>query len=115
MNRTRHKAGMTVIMALCGRNIMKIIKEIIKNTEEKGNFSIEWNPQRSYYQTVEDYLEDNPDYLDFVSEEEKKKAIEENSLVFLQWYIRTPVGFNTYAASNLEALFKYMEKEIEEE
>ena len=95
-----------------GIDTVKIIKKIIKNTEEKGNFTIEWNPQRSYYQTVEEYLEDNPDYLDFISEEEKEKAIKKNSLVYLQWYTRTPTGFNTYAASDFEILFKYMEKEI---
>jgi len=91
---------------------MKVIKEIIKNTEEKGNFSIEWNPQRTNYETVKEYLEYNPDYLDFPSEEEKQKAIKENSLVFLQWYSRTPVSFKTYAASSFEALFEYIEKEL---
>jgi hypothetical protein len=72
---------------------MKIIKKLIELTKEKGNFNLEWNPHRSYYQTVKDYMEDYPDFLNFESKEEEEKAIEENT-------------------SDLVSLFGFIEREL---
>lgn len=69
-------------------------------------FFLTHNEHKSYYQDVATYLASRPDYLDFVSDEEKKKAIESNELWFMQWYPRTPIGFNTLAASTLHALLE---------
>jgi hypothetical protein len=41
---------------------------------------------------------------EWVSEEEKQRAIETNSVWSLQWYPETPVGFHSLLASSLEAV-----------
>ena len=50
------------------------------------------------------YLED----CDWVSPEEKLKAIELDSVWELQWYPDTPIGSYYVAASSLEAIQKHM-------
>jgi hypothetical protein len=59
------------------------------------------NEHRNYYETVEQYIEDNGLADSFESEDEMRKAIKDDSLWVLQWYPVTPVGFNRVAASTL--------------
>lgn len=47
--------------------------------------------------------------IDWVSEEERQKALNENSVWTLQWYPETPVGFNCIGASSLAALIGGLE------
>lgn len=49
------------------------------------------------------YLADEDDRIDWVSEDERLKAIRENSVWTIQWYPNTPVGFNCVGASTFEA------------
>lgn len=65
------------------------------------------------YQTAKDFLKDNPeDDTDWVSAEERAKAIEENSIWRLQWYPDTPVGFYVVHASSLLALVGALKEEV---
>lgn len=73
-------------------------------TESGGNYSIEWQPQRSDYQTVAEYLGERNLVVDFQDEEHRQCAILSNSLVTLQWYHRSPGGFHLFGAPDLEAL-----------
>ena len=47
------------------------------------------------------------DRIDWPSEEERQKAIRENSVWTIQWYPNTPIGFNCVAASTFEAAARY--------
>ena len=60
------------------------------------------------YQTVEDYVTDDNwgSKTEWVSDEEKRRAIEKNSMWEIHWYPDTPIGFYRLAASSLEALLK---------
>lgn len=69
------------------------------------SLTIEFNPQAVYYQTVEAHIAEQYDQgLDFVSEDERQKAISFDSLWICSWYPTTPVGSCTLAASSYEAL-----------
>ena len=52
------------------------------------------------YETIEEHY----DCDDFVSPEELKKAIAEDSVWILHWYPDTPIGSYSILASSLEAL-----------
>jgi len=75
--------------------------------EHKCGLYLTHNEHRDVYETVEDFYEVEC----FVSPEEFAKALSENSVWVLQWYPETPIGFHRIAASTLEALKSYFEKE----
>jgi predicted protein tyrosine phosphatase len=50
------------------------------------------------------YAADDKDVINWASEEERQKAISDNSVWTLQWYPETPVGFHCIGASSLSAL-----------
>lgn len=69
------------------------------------------NEHRDSYEPVEQAahrLEDD----DWVTPDEREKAIETDSIWTLQWYPETPIGFFIMAASSLEALEAYFRKEV---
>jgi hypothetical protein len=75
----------------------------------KGAMHISHNDHKNQYQTAEDWATDNEqdEFADWISEEERAKAISEDSIWTLQWYPETPVGFCCVAASSFEALMAY--------
>jgi hypothetical protein len=77
---------------------------------EHSSLSLEFNSHKSSYQTLAQAVEDNFNEWygdeDFVSPEEKQRAIDTNTLWSLQWYPRSPVGFCLLHASSLDALLK---------
>ncbi len=54
-----------------------------------------------------EYRGDDDDRIHWVSEEERQKAIRENSVWTIQWYPDTPVGFCCVGASTFEAAATY--------
>ncbi len=70
----------------------------------KGGMSIEKDPHRANYESVEEYERWRGESDDWVSPEEREKAIETDTLWTIQWYPDTPVGFCYLMASSLEAL-----------
>jgi hypothetical protein len=65
------------------------------------------NDHKNVYCTIEDhygYIDDR----EWVSPEEKLKAIELDSVWELHWYPDTPIGSYKVAASSLEAIQKHM-------
>jgi len=74
------------------------------------------NDHKSYYRTVRQAVEDEEHgYDDWVSEEEKAKAIENDECWFVQIYPDTPIGFRTLAAHSLASLLGAMEEMKKEE
>lgn len=53
------------------------------------------------------YRGDREDRIDWASEDERMKAIRENSVWTIQWYPETPVGFCCVGASTFEAAARY--------
>lgn len=59
------------------------------------------NPHRGNYETVAQYLK-QPLYEEGISDEVKARMIAEDSVVELQIYPETPVGFCLYTDSSVE-------------
>jgi hypothetical protein len=79
---------------------------LVRNTSLKGSFSIEFNPNRELYETVEVFLGNHPDLFSFISGEDKKTCIETDTLITVRWCKDTPVGSYDLAASTIERLMK---------
>jgi len=63
------------------------------------------NQHKAYYMTVLECIEARDfGYNDWISDEQRDKAIETNECWFLQWYPNTPVGFCILASADLEPL-----------
>jgi hypothetical protein len=79
----------------------------MKFPEHKASLHLTHNEHKSYYQTVAQAVEEQSHgYKDWVSEEQKQKAIETNDCWYLQWYPETPIGFNILAAADLDVLLQ---------
>ena len=68
------------------------------------------NEHKGVYETVEQFYSNHP--FDWVSEEQRLKAIAENSVWSLQWYPDTPVGFYKVLACDLDVLLEHAQKEV---
>lgn len=75
---------------------------------EHVSLSISFNEMTAMnYKTVAAYVEQFGDeHFDWVSDDEKAKAIATNSAWTIQWYPHTQVGFHRMSASSLSALLK---------
>lgn len=78
--------------------------------EHKAGLTLTHNDHRGVYQSVEDWDADQQRgsdggaWYEWVSDEERQRAIESDSVWTLQWYPDTPVGFFALAASDLNVL-----------
>ena len=73
--------------------------------KHEASLRLTHNDHKSYYQTVAESIEaGDHGYRDWVSEEQKRKAIDTNECWFVQWYSDTPVGFCIMAAADLDVL-----------
>ena len=71
----------------------------------RASLTLTHNDHLSVYKTVKQAIDDEDHgYEDWVSPEQKQKAIETNDCWFLQWYPYTPTGFEILAAADLEVL-----------
>jgi hypothetical protein len=78
----------------------------------KASLHLTHNEHLAYYQTVADRINDSDHgYTDWVSPEQKQKAIDTNDCWTLQWYPNTPVGFNILSAADLDVLLQAALKE----
>ncbi len=68
---------------------------------------LEHNKHKVYYETVEQACDgDTFGYADdcWVSEEQKREAIETDDCWIIQWYPNTPIGFHILTAHDLGVL-----------
>lgn len=80
---------------------------MIEFPKHEASLHLTHNDHKSYYMTVEQCIQE--DYHGYskdswTSEEQKQKAIKTNECWTLQWYPRTPVGFNLLSAADLDVL-----------
>jgi hypothetical protein len=79
----------------------------MKFPDHKAALHLTHNDHLSYYQTVAQSIETGDHgYCDWVSEEQKQKAIDTNDCWFIQWYPETPIGFCLLAAADLDVLLE---------
>lgn len=79
--------------------------------------ALEHNENRNYYQTVAEFEKDYADRnhpLDWVSKEQRDKAIKTNELWNLHWYPNTPISFHSVYAADLDVLLEACSKPNQE-
>ncbi len=84
---------------------------MIKFPRHAASLTLTHNDHKTNYETVAEYCEGGhwmPDD-DWLSPEQKAKAIATNEMWEMQWYPDTPVGFCKVAACDLDVLLKYCE------
>lgn len=77
--------------------------------KHEASLHLTHNEHKSYYRTVAEAIKDGDHGYtedDWVSPEQMQKAIETNECWTLQWYPRTPVGFNLMSAADLDVLLE---------
>ena len=70
-------------------------------------FTLEHNPHKAVYQSVEDFINGNPFYSD-LDVGNKKKCIEADEIWILQYYPHTPIGFHVILSHSWEDLKEQM-------
>jgi hypothetical protein len=77
------------------------------------SLSIEFNQYAVYYQTPEQWLTEQEDREcppQWESQEDRQRAIDDDSIWICQWYPITPIGSYTIAASSFERLVAFASK-----
>jgi len=80
---------------------------MIEWPRHEASLHLTHNQHKDYYRTVAEAIEDGDHGYqadNWISEEQKRKAIETNECWTLQWYPDTPVGFHIMSAADLDAL-----------
>jgi hypothetical protein len=87
--------------------VESLLKGLLRG--EFSELSISFNEHASSYLTVEKAIEYG-DYerVQWISDGERAKAIELNSVWVLQWYPDTPIGSHTIGASTLTACLEFV-------
>lgn len=79
-----------------------------------SSLSITYNDDHApNYMSAKQAIEESDFFsrVDWVSEDEKNKAAEQNSVWIIQWYPETPVGFCCVGASTFDAAARHALKE----
>ena len=77
----------------------------MKFPEHKACMSLTHNQHKAYYEPIADYVM-GIDEHEWVSLEERQRAIKANEIWELYWNPDTPVGSHLLCASTLEALME---------
>ena len=77
------------------------------------SLTISFNDHAAVYEPVAEWVADEANRLDWVSDQERQNAIATDSVWVCQWYPRTPVGFRTLAASSFETLMAALRAEVQ--
>ena len=76
----------------------------------KASVSVTINKHRDYYQSVQDAINEEADWYGNIDEETFNKMIDTDTIVSIQFYPNTPIGFYTVHHYDLtEALKKAWE------
>ena len=86
----------------------------------KASVSVEFNPHKATYETVENYLwnfvygsrcNSPEERIEEIGQERYERLIAGDSLVELQWYPNTPIGFYRTYGQTLEECLEQVELE----
>ena len=79
--------------------------ETMKWPRHKASLTLTHNQHKDYHLTVPEAIEARePGYVEWVSDEQRQKAINTNDCWVLQWYPDTPIGSHVLAAADLDVL-----------
>lgn len=70
--------------------------------KHKCGLTLEHNPHKTYYERIEDYIEQRDLVEDFETSDQLQRALNTDELWVLQWFPRTPVGSYVVAAPTLD-------------
>ncbi|GAF79999.1 unnamed protein product [marine sediment metagenome] len=77
--------------------------------QDYANITLRKNEHKTCYETVEEYIGGSSTYdYDFMSEEDRQKCIETDTMFEFRIYPSTPVGFNEFCGSSLEIVVNQM-------
>jgi len=83
----------------------------MKFPDHKCALILTHNEHKNVYMTVAESIDQRSfAYCDWVSSEQKEKAIATNECWSLQWYPETPVGFCLLSAADLDVLLEAAKK-----
>lgn len=71
------------------------------------------NEHEACYRKIEDYFKESP-IFENADAKEIQECIQNNSIWEIQWYPRTPIGFNHVFASTLEKALSLANEPIKE-
>jgi hypothetical protein len=74
----------------------------MKFPEHKCGLQLSHNQHKDYYQTIDQYVAEQPDYFPFRNSEDLARCVSTNEIWELQWYPDTPIGFYRSVAPTLE-------------
>ena len=83
----------------------------MKLPEYKISLTIVHNEYKNWYYTIEQGIQEI-DENNWVSLEERDKALQTENIWNIQWYPDTPIGSYVYYASSLEVLLDYINKKF---
>mgnify|MGYP001558436197 CR=1 FL=1 len=78
---------------------------MLKFPEHKASLSLTHNQHKAYYEPIADYIM-RIDEHEWVSLEERDRALAADEIWELQWYPETPVGSYLLCGSTLEAVME---------
>lgn len=62
------------------------------------------NEHKDNYQSVKEYIEDNGDWFGGLQEDVLQKMIDKDTIITLQCYVNTPIGFLLTHGHNLQEI-----------
>jgi hypothetical protein len=83
----------------------------MKLPKHEAELVLTHNEHKSLYEKIEVFVE--REQCQWISDDEKRKAIAKDTVWELHWYPDTPVGFYSCCASSLKALLADVEKNFE--
>lgn len=95
---------MTLEVTTTLENLEKSLRSLLRG--EHSSLTLSFNDHACNYVTVKEAVESNCmlEHGTWVSDEEKRRAIESNSLWSLHWYPDTPIGCYDLMGSSLESV-----------
>lgn len=84
----------------------------IKLPNHKGGMTLEHNPHKTVYETVDVYMMGRE--REFGTDELYRQAVDTEELWTIQWYPDTPVGFISIAAPTLGQLLSLLAVGVQE-
>lgn len=94
-------------LRVLGADLERELREMIRS--ESGGLELSFNSHRVDHLTTAEHLAQD-DCNEWVSEEQKQKALEKNSVWELRWYPWGSTSWSQVAAADLPELFAYLER-----
>lgn len=92
----------------------KLLKLLSENTDEKGYFTMNYNPHKCYYTSIDDFLYNIAAQDDYDQEYYKSLNLTGDTLWQVFWFKNTPVSHEEFVDNTIEGLTKQIERWLNE-